>query len=326
MNEQDQPDSVSRPVEVSFVLLPGFALTSFALAIEALSVANILSGREIYRYNICSALDQQQGGRVVSSNFVPVETTARLSWCAKSDLVFVSAYKDAAEFENAELFSMLRNLHRRGARLATLSGGSFILARAGLITDNSCTLVPEHRGTFKELYPHINLQENLYTVNKNTFTSAGGTSTLDMMFYLINLDHGRDFAHQVTERFLQDRIRSSEEMQSSRRILNLRIKSPTLGAAVELMEKHIAEPYPIATLADRIGTTQRNLETVFQKHVQTTPSRYYLTLRLKQARHMLEETHLSIANIAQATGFSSQSHFSKCFRDLYEIRPSDLRP
>ncbi|MCV6610491.1 MAG: GlxA family transcriptional regulator [Amphritea sp.] len=314
------------PIQVSFILFPGFALTSFALAIEALSVANLISEQELYRYNICSAVDKQQGGRVVSSNLVPVETTANLEQCLESDLVFIGAYKDAANFEDHDLLSMLRILNRRKARLATLSGGSFILARAGLIADKSCTLVPEFRTTFAELYPDYNLQENLYTVYKNTFTSAGGTSTLDMMFYLISLDYGREFAYEMTEMFLQDRIRSSEEMQSSRRILNLRIKSPTLGAAVELMEKHIAEPYPIATLASSIGTTQRNLETVFQKHVQTTPSRYYLTLRLKQARHMLEETHLSIANIAQATGFSSQSHFSKCFRDLYDIRPSDLRP
>lgn len=319
-------DETPAPIQVSFILLPGFALTSFALAIEALSVANLIHEQEIYRYNICSALDKQRGSRVTSSNLVPVETTASLDQCLNSELVFVGAYKDAPGFDDEELFSMLRKLHRRGARLATLSGGSFVLARAGLITDNSCTLIPEYRDTFKELYPHINLQENLYTVNRNTFTSAGGTTTLDMMFYLISLDHGREFAHQVTEQFLQDRIRSSEEMQSSRRILNLRIKSPTLGAAVELMEKHIAEPYSISTLASRIGTTQRNLETVFQKHVRTTPSRYYLGLRLKQARTLLEDTHLSIANIAQATGFSSQSHFSKCFRDLYDIRPSDLRP
>lgn len=325
MNEQDQPDSVSRPIEVSFVLLPGFALTSFALAIEALSVANILSGREIYRYNICSAIDQQQGGRVVSSNFVPVETTASLIHCSKSQLVFVGAYKDAAGFDDTSVFNLLKSINRRGGRIAALSCGSFILAKSGVLNNRSCTLVPEYRNTFLELFPDITLQENLYTITENIFTSAGGTATLDMMLYLIQQDLGREFANQIAEQFLQDRIRSSEEIRSSRRLLNLRIKSPALGAAVELMEKHIAEPYSIAKLANRIGTTQRNLETVFQKHEQTTPNRYYLRLRLQHSYRMLQETHLSIASIAQATGFGTQSHFSKCFKEQFNLRPSQLR-
>ena len=319
------PLQTSEPTQVSFILLPGFALTSFALAIEALSVANLLSEQEVYRYTLCSAVDTKKGNRVISSNRVPVETTAHLSDCLSSDLVFIGAYKEAAGFKDEALFHLLKNVRRRGGRIAALSCGSFILARAALLQGKSCTLVPEYRNTFAELFPDITLQENLYTVTDNIFTSAGGTATLDMMLYLIGQDHGREFANRVAEQFLQDRIRSSEEIQSSRRLLNLRIKSPTLGAAVELMEKHIAEPYSITTLASRIGTTPRNLETVFQKHEQITPSRYYLKLRLQHAYRMLQETHLSIANIAQATGFGTQSHFSKCFKEQYQQRPSELR-
>ena len=83
--------------------------------------------------------------------------------------------------------------------------------------------------------------------------------------------------------------------------------------------------YSIGKLAQSIGTTQRNLETVFQRHENTTPGRYYLKLRLQSARKMIEESHLPLATIAQATGFSSQSHFGKCFKEAYNIQPSQLR-
>ncbi|MFT5721760.1 MAG: transcriptional regulator GlxA family with amidase domain [Motiliproteus sp.] len=312
-------------VRVSFILLPGFALSSFALAIEALSVANLLNGSDIYPYQIYQAAAVGTGSAIKSSNNVPVETSGNLDTCQQTDLVFICGYRNVADYNNPQLFTLLRNLSRRKGRIAALSCGSFILAKAGLLKDKSCTLVHEYRSTFAELYPDITLQENLYTITDNLLTSAGGTATLDMLLYLIGQDQGRDFAHQVSQQFLQERIRSSEELQTSRRYLTLRIKSHCLGAAVELMEKHISPPYPISTLASNIGTTQRNLETVFQKYEHTSPGRYYLRLRLQHARKMLVETHLSIAKIAQATGFSSQSHFSKCFREQFSLCPSGLR-
>ncbi|OUR68103.1 AraC family transcriptional regulator [Marinomonas sp. 42_23_T18] len=312
-------------VNVSFILLPGFALTSFSLAIEALSVANLLNGAEIYQYQICRAESVEASNTVKSSNNVPIETSGDLSSCLDSDLIFICGYLKVADYSNLPLFTLLRTMAHKKGRIAALSCGSFILAKAGLLQDKSCTLVPEYCNTFTELYPDISLQENLYTVTGNLLTSAGGTATLDMLLYLIGQDHGRDFAHHVSQQFLLDRIRSSEEIQTSRRYLTLRMKSPCLGAAVELMEKHIGAPYPIATLANRIGTTQRNLETVFQKYEKTSPGRYYLQLRLLHAKKMIEETHLSFSNIAQATGFSSQSHFSKCFREQFCHSPSQFR-
>lgn len=312
-------------MQVSFILLPGFALTSFALAIEALSVANLLNGSEIYQYQIYHAESVDTDRSVNSSNNVPIDTNGGIASCEQSDLVFVCAYRHAADYQNPQLFTLLRKISQKKGRIAALSCGSFILAKAGLLQNKSCTLVAEYCSTFAELYPRIALQENLYTVTDNLFTSAGGTATLDMLLYLIGQDHGRDFAFHVSQQFLQERIRNSEEIQSSRRYLNLRIKSPCLGAAVELMDKHISSPYPLSTLASKIGTTQRNLEAVFQKYEHTTPGRYYLRLRLQHARKMIEETHLSLANVAQATGFSSQSHFSKCFREHFSLRPSDLR-
>ncbi|WP_293269170.1 GlxA family transcriptional regulator [Neptunomonas sp.] len=312
-------------IQVSFILLPGFALTSFALAIEALSVANLLNGSDIYQYQICQVEPFNTGSAIKSSNNVPIETNGDMDSCQQSDLIFICGYRNVADYNNPRFFTLLRNIVRRNGRIAALSCGSFILAKAGLLQDKSCTIVPEYCNTFAELYPNITLQENLYTISDNLLTSAGGTATLDMLLYLIGQDHGRDFAHHVSQQFLQERIRSREEMQTTRRYLTLRMKSPCLGAAVELMEKHISAPYPISTLASKIGTTQRNLETAFQKHEHTSPRRYYLHLRLQHARKMIQETHLSIANISQATGFSSQSHFSKCFREEFNQRPSELR-
>ena len=298
------------PSKVSFILLPGFALTSFSLAIEALNVANQNSATELYRYAICSP-EGASGERIASSTGVLIELTSSLQACKNSDLIFIAGYKNIACYTNDKLTQLLRQIHQRKGRIAALSNGAFVLANSGLLQGKSCTLTPEDLNTFRELYPSIPIQENLYTVTDHIFSSAGGTATLDLLFYLIGQDHGTDLVWRIMQQFMQERVRSRDELHSVHKQINLRIKSPSLGAAIELMQKHIATPYSISQLADRIGTTTRNLELVFQKYQHTTPSRFYQQLRLQQAEKLLTATPMSLSAIAQATGFSSQSHFGK---------------
>ena len=65
-----------------------------------------------------------------------------------------------------------------------------LLARAGVLEQARCTLVPDYRPVFHELYPTIEIQDSIFTVTQNILTSAGGTSTLDMMLYLIGRHQG----------------------------------------------------------------------------------------------------------------------------------------
>lgn len=322
----NHPASGHQPVRtVCFLLVPGFALSSFSLAVETLSVVNTLCGYTAYDYHLYSAAEDPSVTRVLSSNNVPVQTQAWLSEARVPDLAVVCSYKGAASCDNNALFAKLRRFRHAGAQLAALSSASFILARAGLLNNQSCTLFNEDIPTFRELYPRIGIQDNIYTVNGNIFTCAGGMTTLDMMLYIVGMDLGVDCVNRVAHQFCHNQIRSAEEMQNSRRYLELRMKSPCLGAAVEVMESNIEEPYSIQLLADRIGTTPRSLEQAFRKHAQTTPVQYYLQLRLSHARKLIEQTALPFSTIAQASGFSSQSYFTKRFKELYEISPRQLR-
>lgn len=319
-----QPDRCETR-RVAFVLVPGFALTSFSLAIEALSVSNFLCGGSAYDYRLYSGDPDPAVTEVCTSNGVPIKVSGHCSEIDDCNLLFICAYKQAAGYEGAALFAKLKALKKKGCRFASLSSGSFILARAGVLGDQPCTLFGEQMATFRELYPTVSVDESIYTVGDGVFTCQGGTTALDMLLYIIGQDHGADFALKVSHQFCQDRIRTRDEIQNSRRYLELRMKSSCLGAAIEFMEGNINAPYPIEVLAGKIGTTVRTLEQVFRVHEQSTPVNYYLQLRLKHARSMIEDTRLPIATVAQATGFSSQSYFTKRFREAYGFSPSRLR-
>ena len=89
----------------------------------------------------------------------------------------------------------------------------------------------------------------------------------------------------------------------------------------KIMEENLEEPLPQTTIARETGLSTRQLERLFRKYMSTTPTRYYLNLRLARARLLLRQTSMSILSVAMACGFVSASHFSKCYRECYGCTP-----
>ena len=98
-----------------------------------------------------------------------------------------------------------------------------------------------------------------------------------------------------------------------------------LTQAVELMEANISEPISQLELAGFVDLSRRQLQRLFQQHLLCTPSRYYLQLRLQRARELLRQTDLSLVESAAQTGFLSNSHFSKSYKEHYGYPPSGER-
>ncbi len=70
-----------------------------------------------------------------------------------------------------------------------------------------------------------------------------------------------------------------------------------------------------------IGCSKRQLERLFRRYLNRSPKRYYMELRLQKARNLLMQTDMSVINVALACGFTSPSHFSKCYRAQYDTTP-----
>jgi len=98
-------------------------------------------------------------------------------------------------------------------------------------------------------------------------------------------------------------------------------RHPKLIQIVERMEANLEEPISPSTLARDAGLSTRQLERLFRRYLDRSPKRYYLELRLGKARILLLQTDMSVINVALACGFSSPSHFSKCYRAFYGRTP-----
>ena len=87
------------------------------------------------------------------------------------------------------------------------------------------------------------------------------------------------------------------------------------------MQKSLEEPESPSVLASQVGVSTRQLERLFRRYLNKSPKRYYMELRLQKARNLLLQTDMTVINVALACGFSSPSHFSKCYRNHFSNTP-----
>lgn len=148
---------------------------------------------------------------------------------------------------------------------------------------------------------------------------------MDMMLFLIAQGHGMELAASISEQFVYERMRTSEEQQRIPLKARIGASQPKLIEAVTLMEMNIEEPLSTDDLAHHVGVSRRHLERLFKKHLQTVPSKYYLDLRLEHARQLLRQSDKTILQIGLACGFSSASYFSTAYRNHYGVTPREER-
>lgn len=313
--------SISDPQRFGFLLIEGFSILPFASAIEALRSANRHSGEKLYSWLVVSP----GGGLVTASNGVACLADLPVKDCEKLDAVIVCGGVDAHIFDNRQTLAWLRLQARQGAKIGAVSLGSYILARAGLLNGVRCTIHWENLDGFQEDYPELIVTEELYEIDGNRFTCSGGTAALDMMMSMIAKDHGRELATKIAENYIHERIRDQHDHQRMNLRARLNISHPKLLNVIETMQQNLEDPLPRSTLAAMSGLSTRQLERLFRKYLQRTPTRYYLELRLAKARSLLNQTSLSILDVAMACGFVSASHFSKCYREQFNRKPRDER-
>jgi transcriptional regulator GlxA family with amidase domain len=302
-----------------FLMIPKFSLGAFAAAIEPLRLANHVTGETLYEWCTIS-LD---GEPVASSSGVEVRADFAIAEIERMPTVFVCGGIETHLFEDKRLASWLRQIERRGVNIGALCIGSYILARLGMLDGYRCTIHWEYLPGFVEDFPEIDVSEDLFVVDRNRFTCAGGMAASDMMLSFIERQHGYDLAAAVSEELVCERIRGEEDHQRMALRLRLAVSQPKLLSAINQMSDNIEAPLNQVELAREVGLSTRQLERLFQKYLNCTPSRYYLEMRLSRARSLLQQTCMSVMNVALATGFVSASHFSKSYRLHFGYAPSE---
>lgn len=300
-----------------FVLVNDFTLLSFAGALDALRIANRAAGREIYEWRILS-----EGGTAVRcSAGADFNVDGDLEDLRRDDIVMLCSGIKVQSNCSAKLLSWLRREARRGVQVAGLCTASYIMAKAGLLADKRATIHWENHDSFTEEFDEVDLTKRIFVIDGPRMSAAGGTASIDLMLKLIAQQQGEDIANVVADQQIYTAIRTDRDSQRLSVPTRIGVRHPKLSEVIQRMEANIEEPISPSILASEVGMSTRQLERLFRRYLNRSPKRYYMELRLQKARNLLMQTDMSVINVALACGFSSPSHFSKCYRSHYDTTP-----
>jgi AraC family transcriptional regulator, glycine betaine-responsive activator len=307
----------SYPQRVALILVPEFTMMPVTSAIEPLRIANRIAEKSLYEWTMHSI----DGKAVTASNGIATMVKGDLETVPAEANLIICGGLNIQQHSDKRLLAWLRKISRRGTNIGAVCTGAHVLAEAGLLDGYKCTIHWENLPGFGEAFPEINATGGLFEIDNDRFTSAGGTTAIDMMLTMIASQHGPDLAAAVAELILHSPIRHHSENQRMSLPARIGARHPKLVAIIERMEQSLEEPLSPSILAKEAGLSTRQLERLFRRYLDRSPKRYNLELRLKKARSLLLQTDMSVINVALAAGFSSPSHFSKCYRGFYGRTP-----
>jgi transcriptional regulator GlxA family with amidase domain len=321
MSEQLQHveiDTTSKkPQRFVFVLLDQFSILSFASALDCLRIANRMSNKTLYSWIIIG-----EGGEEVSCSAGTVfKLDADLGELLRDDVALICTGAEVQRATTKRLLGWVRRVARQGVRIGGLCTGAYVMAKAGLLDGKKATIHWENSDSFVEEFDEIELTKSVFVIDGTRMTTAGGTSSIDLLLKLIADEYGEDLANAVADQMIYSSIRTDQDTQRLSVPTRIGVRHPKLSQVIQMMEANIEEPISPSILAKDVGMSTRQLERLFRRYLNRSPKRYYMELRLQKARNLLMQTDMSVINVALACGFASPSHFSKCYRAHYDTTP-----
>lgn len=318
---EEQVKTVKKELRYGFLLLPNFSLIAFSSAIEPLRMANWISGQNCYKTSLIS----HDGSAVVSSSGVLLQVDHSLQELPYFDAVFVCGASPIARTGNETVVDWLKKQKHSEMAIGGIGTGSYILACAGLLDDRRATIHWWHIENLKQEFPKSQVTNRLFEIDKLRYTCSGGTASMDMMLFLIGRQQNMDLAASISEQFVCERIRGTDDQQRIPIKSRINANQPKLIEAVTLMEANIEEPLSTDDLAHHVKLSRRHLERLFKKYLDNVPAKYYIELRLEQARKLLRQSDKTILQIGLLCGFSSASYFSTAYRNHFGMTPREER-
>lgn len=321
------PVGVSRPaqapVRIGFLLVPGFSLMAMTSALEPLRIANRVGEDTLYEITLYS----QDGDGIESSAGITITPDASFQHARNLDVVIVTSGLLETEAPDSikPLVSTLRRLATHGVTVGAVCTGTRLLAKAGLVDGYRVTTHWEYQPVLANEFPDLDITQELFEIDRNRFTCAGGTAAVDLMLSMVSRDYGEEIASSVTDQLVHHRIREAGERQRMDLRSRLGVSHPKVLYVVARMEETIEAPVSCAALAQQAGVSIRQLERLFAKYLGHSPNRHYLKIRLRHARHLLQQTGMPILSVALACGFVSASHFTKSYNEFFGRTPSAER-
>ena len=305
------------PNPIVILPLPGFTFISLSSIVEPLRIANRYVARP-YRW-ILASID---GEPVPDRNGIRINVDKSLKLVDRAGTLLVIADTPPGRRLERMISPHLHRLSRAGVVIGGIDVAPLLLARAGLLNDRAATAHWEVLESFRNEHPEIKVTDQLFQIDHNRITCAGGSAGIDLVLREIETSFGRQLAERVAEHCMHGLPRSA--IASQRKEDTSVPARHRLVRAINILERDAPTPKGIGKVAEKIGVSTRQLHRIFNEELATSQSRFRRKLRLERANEMLI-SGASVTEAAIAVGFKSRSHFSRSYHRLFGKPPSKDR-
>ena len=299
------------PHLVAIVAYDRLCTFEFGCAVELFALQRPELGVEWYQHAVCAI----EPGPLRAMGGVRVEAPHGLATLRRADTIIVPGWRDADETPPPVLLKALRAACRRGARVASICSGVFVLAHAGLLAGRRATTHWRYAERLAQRFPDIEVDHSaLYIDQGQVITSAGSAAGLDMLLHLVRQDHGAKVANTVAQRLVMAPHREGGQAQFVPRPMPTRDASP-VARLMDWLRENLRADHSLEAMATQVNMSVRTLQRQFKQATGLSPGEWLTRERIAVAKELLESNgELGMERVAELAGFGSPESLRRHFR------------
>jgi len=265
-----------------------------------------------------------RAGAVRSSS--GIELNARSCKGARPETLIVAGGEGVrAAATSKDTLAFVRSASRRGARIASVCSGTYVLAEAGLLEGRRATTHWRQTQDFVRRYPKVRLEaDRIYVQDGNIWSSAGITAGIDLALAMIADDFGEDIAQETARQLVVYHRRSGGQSQFSA-LLELKSPSGRFKPLLSWAREHLDQDLTVERLAEQANMSARHFSRSFTAETGISPSKAVERLRIEVARTRVQSGSEPIEKIAEASGFGDTERMRRAFMRTFGHPPQSLR-
>ncbi len=314
----------SEPRLIQLAVFDGFQLLDLAGPADVFNAAAVLSGKPLYEVEVTAA----RAGHVRASNGIEVNVSRAIGdgTAAVDTLLVTGGLTFGAASADEDLIEGIRTVSRRARRVGSVCGGTFLLAKAGLLHGRTVTTHWAGSAILIDKYPDIQVEpDRIYVQDGEIWTSAGVSAGIDLAIALVTADHGPDLAREISRWLVVYLHRPGGQSQFSSPVAAGPPRLEPLRALQLWIEENLAADLTLEALALQVGMSTRNFSRVFAAELGATPARYAEGWRVMAARRLVDTPDHPLDRISVTVGLRRPETLYRAFQRLLGVAPGEYR-
>ena len=309
------------PPNVCILAYDGLCSFEFGICVEVFAKARPELEVNWYETTVIA----EETGPLQMEGGLSVNVPHGLEMAERADLILIPGWKQPDAAVSPELAEILRSAVQRGATVASICSGIFVLAEAGILTGCRATTHWRYVDLFRERYPDIELDPDvLYVDEGRVVTSAGSAAGLDLCLYLVRRDFGVKVANSVARRLVLPAHREGGQAQFISKPVG-KARHGEIGGLMDEVRENLDQDWAISAFAEKAGMSRRTLIRRFKDSTGNSPLAWLTSERVAFAKELLETTDLTVSEIAERTGLGAPETLRHHFRRLVGVSPLNYR-